>query len=138
MVDLLPIADALVLASPEGTIRVWMPAKGLLVSQVEGALTPRAGEALAAAVRKISVDGTHEYTSYNDWEKMTNYETETRVLLTDSARAGHARQIHILIGSNVVSFGVQVADAILGNIHIYEDRAIFESALRSAIEHAGR
>jgi hypothetical protein len=137
--DLLPIEQAEVIQSAEGTTWIWTPAPSLMVSRVHDKLTLQAGRALESKMRRIIIDNP-PYEGFHDWEKMTNYDTDTRIQLTEASRAGGGaiRGHHILLASKIVSFGVQIASTVLTNIHMYTSRESFESALRSSIERARR
>jgi hypothetical protein len=132
--DLLPDAQAELIASPRGTTHVWQPAPGLMVTRVEGVLTQRAALVIEHASRRQVADHG-QMTGYHDWEQMTDYETEARVRLVAAGTAlGKAlRGVHVLVTSRVVALALQGANLVLGNVIPYTSRTAFEAALREAL-----
>jgi hypothetical protein len=137
--DFPELGQATVIQSPSGTMWSWTPAPGVFVTRVQDKLPVGAVNAITDVTRK-TIAAVGHIENFHDWEKMTDYDTEDRVKLTELARvSGSAlRGIHLLIGSRIVAFGAQIAGSILGNMHTYTNRASFESALRSAIARAHR
>jgi hypothetical protein len=105
----------------------------VLATRVVGVLTAQAGAAMEAAMFSVvAEDGQWE--GFHDWQQMTDYAAEARVRLTHAARAIYAntRAIHFLIGSKIAAFGVQVANAALGNLRVHPSRDSFDAALNVA------
>src|SRR4051794_38415995 len=79
--DVLPVPSAEVVRSPQGTIFIWHPAPTMFVTRAEGCLTGRGARALCVAGRRIiAADG--RLIVFHDWEELTSYEPEARVILT--------------------------------------------------------
>jgi len=137
--DFLDPGIAQVVASRSGTLWVWTPARGIYVTRVEGELPRGAPQVIETALQKTLAQAGYA-DSFHDWERMTNYETETRVKLTEiSLKAGTAvRSVHFLVGSKVISFGIQIASTVLRNLHTHPSRSSFEFAMRAAVERARR
>jgi hypothetical protein len=132
---LLPVEQAEVVRSPEGTAYIWAPRRGLLVTRVTRMLSQRAGLAMDRAFRQSLADAA-VYHGFHDWEAMTDYDQGARTRLTQSAldfRSVKQRH-HMLIGSSVVSFGMRAASAVLPWFHTYPDRTSFEAALRDVLQ----
>ncbi len=119
------------LGDHRGTLRVWVPpGRGIVVSQASGHggaafITPFL-DLLDAAV----AEGAREI--WDDWARITSYESEARVeiLHWTRARPDLAPNIHVLVGSKLVAMGVSVANLALGNVfHTTSDRAEFERAV---------
>jgi hypothetical protein len=124
-----------VIQAKNGTTSIWRPAPSIMVSQVAGVLTPKAAATLVAAMHR-AVAEAGRWEGFHDWEQMTDYTTETRIQLTDAVQSVHSRteQIHFLLSSPAVSFGVRVANIALGNLRIHATRASFNIALDQALQ----
>jgi hypothetical protein len=129
-----PPADAEIIQSPFGTVWVWSPATGVIVTMVKGVLSTQAATRLAESMRRWNEQfGRHE--DFHDWEGMTNYDGEARAIMTSTAlsmRNSYERS-HLLVRSKAVAFGVKVASTVVPNITSHFDRATFESALADSI-----
>jgi hypothetical protein len=113
---------------------VWTPARGILVSRVEGCLTVEGARALGNQMeQQTRADGKH--LGFHDWEEMTNYDDDARVHLTEIVRRMRPQLegVHILLRSRIVAFGVRTANIIIKVIQVHTERAPFEQALRDAI-----
>jgi hypothetical protein len=132
--DLLPREQGKTLQTPDGTVTIWVPRRGLLVTQVAGKLSRDLGQEIDVAFRRVAGEVT-AFQAFHDWEAMTDYDQEVRIRLTNSSRelksVGQAH--HILVGSRVVAFGIQAASLILSNIQSYSDRPSFEKALKARL-----
>jgi hypothetical protein len=132
--SLLPHADAQHYRTDRGEARVWTPRGGLVVTQVTGQLSIGAATAVASAVRRIAMSGVR-VTNVHDWEGMTDYEPQARVILTEAGR-DLQKQIemnHILLGSRIVTLAVQAASLVIPNIKVHPSRATFEATLRRSM-----
>lgn len=136
--DLLPADKAEVVASPEGTLRLWRPARGMLVTQASGYLNEHAGRIFEVTMRRIvAEDG--KLLGFHDWEALVDYDSKARAQLVE-ATGQIARSVeagHFLVGSRLVSFGVQAASVILNGFTVHPDRKSFEGALRAALQARG-
>lgn len=131
-----PPADAEIIESPFGTVWVWSPATGVIVTMVKGVLSAQAAGRLAETMLRLNTQvGRHEH--FHDWEGMTNYDGEARSIMTKTALSirNSYEHAHLLVHSKAVAFGVKVASTVVPNITSHLDRATFESALADSIKH---
>jgi len=131
---LAPPVDAEIIQSPFGTVWVWCPVTGVLVTQIKGVLSAQAAAKLAEIIRRLTAQfGRHEH--FNDWEEMTNYDGEARTVMTSTALSirKDCEHVHLLVRSKAVALGVKVASAVVPNLTSHVDRATFESALTASI-----
>ena len=136
-VPILPRADAEVQRAAGCESLIWQPARGVLATQVAGAITAGVAQGLAAALRKV-VHAHGRVVVIHDWEQMTDYEPEARVILTDIGRE-LKKQIdltHILLRSRIVALAVQAATLLVPNIKVHGSRVTLERALHDAIRAA--
>lgn len=129
-----PPVDAEIIQSPFGTVWVWCPVIGVIVTKVKGVLSAQAATKLAEAMRRLNTEfGRHEH--FHDWEEMTNYDGEARAVMTRTALSmrNDYKSAHLLVQSKTVALGVKVASAVVPNLTSHMDRATFESALKDAI-----
>lgn len=121
--------------SRQGTLYLWRPARGLLVTCVVGVLRTDAAAAIETSVLKSASDEGRNI-SFHDWEEMTNYDSESRVRLTAAAQHAlkHCAGIHFLVRSPIVALGVRTANLMLGGrCTLHPSRAAFERALRQLL-----
>ena len=130
----LPESSAQHYKTDRGDARVWTPGRGLVVTQVSGQLSIAAATAVAATSRRIVANGGR-LTALHDWEGMTDYESQARVILTDIGFDLHKQleKVHILLGSRIVALAVQGASLVIPSIEVHKSRATFEAALRRAM-----
>jgi hypothetical protein len=129
-----PPVDAEIISSPFGTVWVWCPVTGVLVTQIKGVLSAQAASTLAEIIRRLTAKfGPQEH--FNDWEGMTNYDGEARSVMTNTAISMRkdCEHVHLLVRSKAVALGVRVASAVVPNLTSHVDRATFESALAASI-----
>src|SRR6478735_191469 len=97
------------------SLRVWRPTRTVLVSEVVGHLDPSTARVLESYVPRVAQeDGL--VTGFHDWRAMTDYDSESRTLLTE-AILRNLRYIdvaHIATHSRLVAFGVRAAGALIG------------------------
>jgi len=106
-----------------------------LVTRVEGYLSDSAAAMIESAlIRVVKEDGRIE--AFHDWERMSDYDSSARSRLTNAALRVRksTTAVHFVVRSRVVAFGVQVANAVVGNLRVHRDRRSFEAALRAALE----
>ena len=129
---LLPESGAQHYKTDRGEAWVWTPGRGLLVTRVIGQLSIAAATAVAASSRRIVASEGGRVTALHDWEAMTDYESQARVILTDIGRDLHKQleKVHILLGSRIVTLAVQGASLVIPSIEVHGSRATFEVALR--------
>lgn len=122
--------------SRQGTLCLWRPARGVLLTRVVGVLRTDAAAAIETAVLKTASE-ERRIISFHDWEEMTNYDSESRVRLTAVAESVQkvCTGIHFLVRSPIVALGVRTANLMLGGrCTLHPSRAGFERALRRALE----
>ncbi len=99
------------------------------------AAAPRAdvlADAITAEGSRISRDG--DGIALHDWSKLQSYTSSARAKLTDwmmEHRQGFA-SVHILVSSNLVAMGVNVANLALGGfLHAGTDAAAFATVVEA-------
>ncbi len=119
-------------------MRLWRPARGLLVTQASGYMNEHAGRMLEASMRRVvAEDG--KLLGFHEWEALADYDSKARARLME-ATGQIARSVegsHFLLGSRLVSFGVQAAGVILHGLTVHHDRKSFEGALRATLQARG-
>ena len=125
---------------PGGSATTTSPAPGIFRTNVEGHLdvtmarhVVEAGDRVAAAAGFL--------VAFHDWEAVTGYETQARVVLTEwGVRLGkRVERVHLLVKSRIVAMGVAIAGLVLrGMLVSYTDRKAFEAALADRIAQARR
>lgn len=125
---------------PRGSVALWMPAPGVLVTRAEGHFhAEMAGAVVAAGNRVIEAHGT--LLAFHDWQDVKTYDSETRAKLTDWGYAirKSVERVHVLVGSKLVKMGVSVASIVLvGMLVGYDEREAFEATLREAVRERRR
>ena len=118
----------------DGTVKIWCPAPGLIVTCVTGTLVDDGAAAIEdAMLRRVTEDG--RVLVFNDWEAMTDYEHASRTRLTEATTSVlHAVEGgHFLLNSRSVHFGVQVANAAIRKLTVHPSRVLFERALQDVL-----
>jgi hypothetical protein len=99
---------------------------------VEGARDDVLADAITAEGSRISRDG--DGIALHDWSKLQSYTSSARAKLTDwmmEHRQGFA-SVHILVSSNLVAMGVNVANLALGGfLHAGTDAAAFATVVEA-------
>lgn len=99
---------------------------------VEGTLDDVLADAMTAEGSRISRNG--DGIALHDWSKLVRYTSSARVRLTDwmmQHRRGF-EAVHILVSSNLVAMGVNVANLALGGfLHAGTDPAAFAALVES-------
>ncbi len=133
-IDLFPKDKADVHTSARGTTYFWRPARGVLLSRVEGRLTLEAGLAMDALMRRV-VSEDRRITAFGDWEDMTDYDTEVRNRLSKTVLELRAsfESNHLLVKSRIVALGVQAANVVVKILTVHNERGPFEAALREVL-----
>jgi hypothetical protein len=99
-----------------GTIRVWVLAKNVYVTQGEGHMKDGHCEFLESyGEKRIRLAGGKLFV-FHDWIELTGYDSKTRVRLTmwSASRRHHYEEVHLAVRSRIVAMGVQVANIALG------------------------
>lgn len=121
-------------SSPQGTVEVWRPASGIVVTRVAGLLTEGGAASIETAVRRqVALDGRH--LGFHDWADMEDYEAGARTRLTTLgvATLRTLEGAHFLLRSRVVAFGVEIANVIVKKLTVHPNRSAFERALWAAL-----
>jgi hypothetical protein len=132
--DLLPVPSAEGVRTDAGRILIWHPARAVFVTRAEGRVSEAAAHAMYVACRRIvASDGS--LVVFNDWEEVTGYDTAARILLTRVGLAfRHSVEVsHFFVRARILTLGIHIANAVLGNLQAHPDRRAFESLLRSTI-----
>jgi hypothetical protein len=136
--DLLLADKPEIVASAEGTLRLWRPARGLLVTQASGSMHEQAARVLEACIRRIvAEDG--KLRGFHDWEAVSDYDATARARLMDASVqiARFVEEANFLVGSRLVLFGVQALGVVVHGVRVYPDRKSFEVALRATLQARG-
>jgi hypothetical protein len=121
-----------------GTISIWRPGTGLLISRIAGHLGIEAARELDVIFRRqVLEDGWN--LSFNDWSRMEDYDAESRAMLTQTTLEllPSVRAAHFLIRSRVVSFGVQAANIVLRRLTLHPTEESFQRELIGALAKRG-
>jgi hypothetical protein len=132
--EMLSWNEAEVFTSPEVTTYLWRPAHGIMVSRVEGVITPEPGLAIENMMKRVAAeDGA--LLMFHDWERMVDYHTQVRLRLTATGAGlqGVLEHGHILVRSGIVALGVKAANLVVPALTVHTERAPFEAALRDAL-----
>lgn len=134
VLDLLPEDQADIFRTPRCTVHLWRPTRGVFASRVTGVLPLDGALALETMMRRVAVED-QRFIAFHDWEKMTDYDTESRVRLTravlDVRKSVEAA--HLLVSSRIVALGVQAANLVVKLLSVHTSKATFDAALREAI-----
>jgi len=132
--ELLPVEKAVTTTTPRATVRLWRPARGVLVTRVDGYLDDAGAAAIEAMARRVvAEDG--RITGFHDWEALTDYESAARTRLTDMARhlMKSTESAHFIVRSKLVTLGIQAASVVLPGLRVHNTRPGFEAALRESV-----
>jgi hypothetical protein len=124
--------------SAKGTLELWRPLPGLLVSRVTGYLGLEGAREIESIFRKqVAEDGRH--LGFHDWHEMSDYDSDARVLLTHVVYEllSQVRGVHFLVQSRVVAFGVQAANLVLRRLMVHPSEASFDRELLRVLGDAG-
>lgn len=137
--ELLPAAEADVYRSNQGTVSLWKPAPGVMATRVEGILTLGGARAIEALMRRV-VDADGRLLSFNDWFRMNDYETASRIQLTRVA--GELRPVtdgaHFILRSKIVALGVQAANLALKFLTVHSSEDSFARLLHDTLQQRRR
>lgn len=133
-----PPASADMVQTSLGTVWIWIPTPGVVVTVVKGVISAQLAGHWCEVVLRKTADQTR-LESFHDWEEMTDYDGEARTLLIDTSKKlrPKSERVHILFRSKIVALGVRVASTILPHLVSYTDRSLFQAALDKAkLRHA--
>ena len=122
-------------ASEKVTAQLWWPSPGVMVSRVLGHLDAPTAHFLAASLRGHLESTRVRLVRFHDWARVTDYDSDARVLLTELTREARTRTegVHVLVQSPLVAFGLRTASVVLPSVHTYQLRAAFDAALTAAL-----
>lgn len=119
----------------KGSVRVWIPAGGVFVTQASGhidrSLVQHVVEAGDVCVRQ---HGT--LLGFHEWSGVRSYDSDARTHFTDwGVRIRReVEQVHFLVASKIVRMGIAVASIVLvGMLVAHDDPAEFERLAREAV-----
>ena len=128
------------LETDRGKLSIWLPAPGIVAHCFVGHFDVEFASAVIAVHDKVfSRPGPIVF--FNDWEGMSAYDSDARVLATEWVHTHRQRivGVHVLVQSRLVGMGVSVASLMLGGILTsYTDREAWEVALREQVQDRGR
>lgn len=137
--ELLPVDKAETTTTARATVRLWRPARRVLVTRVVGHLDDQCATVIEAMARRIvAEDG--RLIGFHDWEEMADYDSRARARLTEMARdIGKGNEgAHFLVRSKLVGLGIQAASVVMPGMRVHPTRAGFEAALRECIQQRSR
>jgi hypothetical protein len=115
-------------------VRVWYPARAIVVHQVTGHFSLPAARAVMTGIdRAIALYAPVD--AFNDWYEMNGYDSDARLALTEFVLGSRTKyaSIHILLKSKLVAMGVSVANLALGGMIVsYSDPRPWKEALHAA------
>lgn len=128
------------LENDRGKLSIWLPAPGIIAHSFVGHFDVEFASAVIAVHEKV-LNRPGPIVFFNDWEGMSAYDSDARVLATEWVHARRPRiaGIHVLVQSRLVGMGVSVASLTIGRILTsYTDRDAWEVALREQVQDRGR
>ncbi len=131
-------APLLTHTGPRGTVDLWRPGTGLLITRVTGHLTTDGAMEMAGLLRRqVAEDGWNM--AFNEWSRMEDYDAQARTLLTRATLEvlGSVKGSHFLVRSRVVAFGVQAANIVLRRLTLHPNEASFQRELADALAKRG-
>ncbi|TKD03063.1 hypothetical protein [Polyangium fumosum] len=133
--EFLPVDKAETTTTARATMRLWRPARGLLVTRVTGYLDDPCAAVIEAMARRVRAEDGR-IMGFHDWEELTDYESRARVRLTEMVRHhGKGNEgAHFLVQSKLVALGIQAASVVMPGVRVHPSRAGFEAALRECIQ----
>jgi hypothetical protein len=126
------------LTAGKGTLQIYNPMEGVLVSRADGHMELALAEQWARVTEPLWARGAR-LTVFNDWERMSTYDSGARKLLTDWVLSHRAQMdcAWFCTSSRIVAMGVAAAGALTAlagvSMHASTDRAQFERELRKRL-----
>jgi hypothetical protein len=132
--ELLPLDQAETYRTPECTLHMWRPVRGVFASRLTGVLKPDVALALETMMRRVAAED-QRFVAFHDWEGLTDYDTEARVRLTRAVLEVRksVEAAHLLVASRIVALGVQAANLVVKILTVHTSRLPFDAALRDAV-----
>jgi hypothetical protein len=113
-----------------------MPNRRVIQCEARGRLDRVMADQYREALDRFVALADGPLLSFNDWERVADYDDAVRGDLTQWAVANRPRfeAVHFLLGSRLVEWGFRVANvALAGFMVATHDRAEFEAQLRAAL-----
>lgn len=120
--------------TPRGTLSIWLPRPGLLVTEAIGHITAAQTHAIIAAGDEIRGEGT--LLAFHNFFGVQTYDSAARTAMTAWGYRIRAsvEHVHFAIGSRLVRMGISVASMALGGMLVtYDELAPFERELEGAL-----
>jgi hypothetical protein len=120
--------------TPRGTLSIWLPRPGLLVTEAIGHITAAQTHAIIAAGDEIRGEGT--LLAFHNFFGVQTYDSAARTAMTAWGYRIRAsvEHVHFAIGSRLVRMGISVASMALGGMLVtYDELAPFERELEDAL-----
>jgi hypothetical protein len=121
-----------------GTVEIWRPGTGILVTRVVGYLSTDGAMAISEVFRKqVAEDGWN--IGFSEWSHMEDYDSQARTLLTKATLdlLSSVKASHFLVRSRVVAFGVQAANIVLRRLTLHPNEESFKRELADALAKRG-
>jgi hypothetical protein len=128
----------LVAAESKGTLELYIPKPGVLVSRVRGTLSQAMAQRWIA-VMEPRIGKGEVFHVLNDWEYMDHYESGARRDLTEwvVSTIRNYRSVHVLVASKIVAMGVSAAGLSLALVGLrmisHSSRAKFDGELAQVL-----
>jgi hypothetical protein len=125
-------------SSARGSLRMYHPAPGVLVTRATGHMEVSLAQGWLRCTAPLWQDGV-KVTVFNEWERMTGYESASRKLLTDWVIAHRGQMVGawFCTGSRLVAMGVAASGALTAlagvSMNACADRAEFDRRLRERL-----
>ena len=94
-----------------------------------------AKEFLGHLDRWVKLGGVH-LVAFHDWELVSDYETEARLVLTPWSKDNRSKfdRVHILVRSRTLAWGISIVNSISNDVIVaHHSRTSFEDARRISI-----
>jgi hypothetical protein len=123
-----------------GSLRGWVLAPNVFVTQGEGHMTDEHCEFLEAYGEDRIRQSSGKLYVFHDWMELTGYDTKTRIRLTHWSVAHRKayEEVHLAVRSRIIAMGVQVANvAVGGMMRAHTGIATLEVELARVLRIAG-
>jgi len=122
-----------------GSFEVYMPAPNVCLTRARGVLSLAQARLIPEVLDERLKDG-QKVALFYEWEKLINYESEARPMLTNwgIANVRKLRSIDVIVSSRIMALGIATASLAMKLIRLpvysHSRREDFESSLERAIQ----
>ncbi len=123
-------------STDRGALEIWRRSKSVVVQTLEGHGEACFLDPMIERLDAIVAEGVHPRV-FDDWERATRYDPETRSRLTawTKANRGAIEETVILVRSKLFAMGVNVANlAVGGRLKVLTSRSEFERILSERLD----